>query len=399
MLSDCYLAGQGSPRQNEGVALIRRSRAIQAALALIALAGLLARVWTLAHRDPRDICVHDFPPLWAGAQLVGTPDLYSAEVNLRLVQNAAGCASEADISSNRPPFVAAMLWPLGRLPIRTAMFAWGLVGVAALIGFLWLWPAPKLFAAAVACWALPVSGVISQGQDDLLLLLWVAIAAALLARRHPFAAGMVLALCSAKPHLFLLLPLFLIGRRLWNCLWGLLAGGAILAAVSFILAGAHWPADFLRAALSSKVSPHPWSMPNLRGLFYGLPFHTPAELILSLVVAWMVWRIVRSPASMAYALAATLVGGLLISHHAYLPDAALLFPAALTVPFETTSPAVGTGAVLTVLPLAYIPWAIPSLTFVPEFLILVLLAGMAWSARRAVQPADAAASLVHAAGV
>jgi hypothetical protein len=89
----------------------------------------------------------------------------------------------------------------------------------------------------------------------LFLLLWIAIAAALFERGRRFAAGMVLALCSAKPHLFLLLPLLLLGRRMWSTIWGLLAGGALLAAVSFAAAGPHWPREFLSGARPARQPP------------------------------------------------------------------------------------------------------------------------------------------------
>jgi hypothetical protein len=358
-------------------------RPAQWALAVIALIGLAARLWTLTHLDPAGICFHDFPPLYASAKLLGTPDLYSADAYQRLVRQYAGCANEAQVSSLRPPFVAVGVWPFAQLSLRDAMLAWELASAAALIVFLWFWPAPKIFAAAIACWALPVSGVISFGQDDLFLLLWVAIAAALLSRGRPFTAGMVLALCSAKPHLFLLLPLFLLGRRMWSTIWGLLAGGAMLTAISFAAAGRHWPAEFLRAALDRHVNPHPWSMPNLQGLFYGASFAAPAEFVFSIAVAILVWRTVRIGVSTEYALAATLVGGLLTSHHAYLPDAALLLPAALIIPFEASTRWLRLLAIVAVLPIAYVPWAIPKLTFVPSLLVLLLLAGMALDARGA----------------
>jgi hypothetical protein len=117
-------------------------------------------------------------------------------------------------------------------------------------------------------------------------------------------------------------------------------------------------------------------MPNLQGLFYGASFAAPAEIGFSIAVALLVWRTVRIGVSTEYVLAATLVGGLRTSHHAYLPDAALLLPAALTIPFEASTRWLRLLAIVAVLPIAYIPWAIQKLTFVPSLLVLPLLAGM-----------------------
>jgi hypothetical protein len=186
---------------------------------------------------------------------------------------------------------------------------------------------------------------------------------------------MVLALCAEKFHLFLLLPVFLAGRRLWTGMWGMLAGGTILVALSFAAGGPHWFADFLRVTLDARINPHPWAMPNLHGMLYGTNFINAAEAALSLCVCALVWCIARSRVSTEYALAAAAIGGLLTSHHAYLPDAALLLPAALTFPFEAAARWVRMLAVAAVLPTTWFLTAIPALMPVPPLLILVLLAG------------------------
>ena len=100
-------------------------------------------------------------------------------------------------------------------------------------------------------------------------LLWISIA---LRIRHsrPFLTGLVLALCAAKFHLFP--PLLLWRHRLWQ---GLVAGAAALLAISFAVAGRHWPLEY--AAIMSNLH------------------------------------------------------GLLVSRHAYMQDCALLLPALLIV--------------------------------------------------------------------
>jgi hypothetical protein len=352
-------------------------RSVQWGLWLLALIGLAARLWILSHLAPDAICGSDFPPLYAGGKLAGTPSLYSPDVNQRLMRDAAGCSTEAGLCFMRPPFVAAMMWPFARLPLRPAMLAWRIASLLALVAFLCLWPAPKRVAAVLVCWALPVGAAFTQGQDDLFLLLWVGIGAALLVRGHEFAAGMVLALCAAKFHLFFVFPLFLIGRRLWKTVWGMLAGGAVLAAVSFAAGGLHWPADFLHVALDSRINPHPWQMPNLHGMLYGTGFATPGEIVLSLAVAALVWYVARSTASLRFALATALIGGLLTSRHAYLADASLLLPAALTFPFEASARWVRILAVTILLPVPFVLTAMPALIWARPLLILILLLGAA----------------------
>lgn len=352
-------------------------RSVQVMLWLLAAAGLAARLWTLTHLPPDAICGNDFPPLYAGGRLVGTPGLYSPAVNQRLMQQVVGCSTEAGLCFMRPPFVAAMVRPFARLALGPAMIAWGIASLAALMAFLWLWPAPRPLAAALVCWALPVSAVFTQGQDVMFLLVWIGVGATLLVRGEEFAAGMVLALCAGKVHLFFMLPVFLVGRRLWKTIWGMAAGGAVLTAVSFAAAGRNWPAEFLRVAMDSRINPHPWLMPNLHGLFYGARFAGPLEIALSLAVAIMVWRVARSEASLRFALAAALIGGLLTSRHAYIPDAALLLPAVLTFPFEATVRWVRVLAIVSLLPTVYFLTAIPALTWAPALLVLLLLVGAA----------------------
>ena len=58
-----------------------------------------------------------------------------------------------------------------------------------------------------------------------LALLWMT-------RGRDFAAGLLLALCSIKFHMFLLLPLVLLIHRRWAVLRGGLVGGAILLAIA-----------------------------------------------------------------------------------------------------------------------------------------------------------------------
>ena len=76
------------------------------------------------------------------------------------------------------------------------------------------------------------------------------------------------------------------------------------------------------------IDPQPQIMPNFHGLLLGVPYGWLVELLLGLATAVAVWLISRR-SDFEYGLAAALVGGLLISHHAYPQDCTLLLPALL----------------------------------------------------------------------
>src|SRR5690349_1547649 len=62
---------------------------------------------------------NDFVAFYAGAKLVGTPDLYSRAANLATIQETLGF-SMVGTTYLRPPFYAVILKPLAALPYRTA---------------------------------------------------------------------------------------------------------------------------------------------------------------------------------------------------------------------------------------------------------------------------------------
>ena len=155
-------------------------------------------------------------------------------------------------------------------------------------------------------------------------------------KRYPFAAGLILSLCCIKYHLFALLPLLIAGRREWRFGSGVAGGGIVLVAVSFAVAGARWPIQYLNVISSSAIAPHEETMPNLHRLLLGVPHRAVFEVMLSLAVACLVWFIIRN-SNFEYGMAAILVGGVLVSYHAYLDDCVLLIPALLDAPDANTN--------------------------------------------------------------
>jgi Gpi18-like mannosyltransferase len=177
---------------------------------------------------------------------------------------------------------------------------------------------------------------LAYGQDSILFLFFVALGLRLLLGGQDFWAGFALSACAAKPHLALLLPVFLIARWKWKALLGGATGGAVSMLLSFAAEGKDWPYRLLNLARMPDFDPAANRMPNLRGLLSFLNGGIAAEVASGLVIVAAVWFISRrQPLPTAGAVA--LAGGLLLSHHAYFYDAMLLLPG-LLVPYQAPHP-------------------------------------------------------------
>jgi hypothetical protein len=266
----------------------------------------------------------DFLALYAGARLVGSGHMYDPAA-VRLTQLRAAGFTTPSLLYTRPPCFALFLWPLAQLPYRLAHGLWLGLLLAAAIAFVALWPhANRASTAMVCCWSVPLAAGLANGQDALLLLLWLALSERLYRSGKPALSGAVLALCVAKFHLFLLLPLvFLIHRR-----WGVLAGGAagcgLLAVFCWLAGGWDWPVRYFRVLSLSQINPARGLMPNIHGLFPGGPVEWLATFAVVLATLLAVSRL-----QYPLALAAALTGSLLVSYHAYPQDALILIPAIL----------------------------------------------------------------------
>ncbi len=334
-----------------------------------------------------DAIVHgrnDFAMLYAGSRLVATPYLYDAAAGLRLRGEVAHERSPSR-QYTRLPFLAALLWPLGKLNFLTAYWTFQALSVLALILAILLWPGKRAWFALACCWSVPVFLALAQGQDVLFLLLWISLALRW-ADRRPFAAGLVLALCATKFHLFLPLPVLLIARREGRIAAGLATGGGILAAISFAVAGLDWPARFLNTISSPVVNPGVENMPNLHNLLAELPGRTMLELVLAIVCLAIVWMVGRR-SDRRIGLATALIAGILTSVHAYPQDCVLLIPAMLLLaPSDLGS--LRYAAIALLLPIWYLLPNIGGGRLLP-LLLLCLLAGLAWRTTRRVEYEDA----------
>ncbi len=318
---------------------------------------------------------NDFIPLSCGPRLLERGELYDYQALGREQVRYTGMFSETH-GYIRLPFHAVLLWPISRLPYRSAYWIWQALSVASFVGFILLWRPPEL--AKTFLWAslsMPAFVSMMRGQALCFVLLLVAVSACLARRERWFAAGMVFSLCAVKFRLFLLLPVLLLAQRRWGFVKGLLSGGTALAPISSAAAGWAWPLEFLASANNPLFSPNVGQMPNLHGLLAGLPFDRAFEVGIGALLAWGMWVVARR-SSFVYALAYALVGGLLMSHHASMLDMAILLPACLVLSEESQRRGVRVAAVLLLLPPLHVAVEIGRPASGVVVLLMLALAGL-----------------------
>jgi hypothetical protein len=270
---------------------------------------------------------NDFMSVYSGTRLAFTDGMYDLGQNLRVQRESAGWENVNHLFM-RPPFVALLLWPLGQLPYVMASHVWAILTLAMVGLFCRFWPGDRKLAALACCWSLPLFHVFANGQDVAILLVVMALALGEMRRGRDTVAGLIFSLCGIKFHLFLLLPLLILGQKRWRFLGGLASGGAFLFLLSFVPGGWHWPAKY--AAFLRNPIGNPWrgAMPNLHGLTNGMVHAEIWQAGGVVMVALLTWIAVRR-SGFEYGLAMVLAGGILVAPHAYLSDCALAVPALL----------------------------------------------------------------------
>ena len=332
-----------------------------------ALIGIGALALSPVHRAL--IGANDFAHLYAGGRLFGTPELYSRQANEAVEKPLIGGVLEGS-RFMRPPFVCLFLRPLSLLPYRVAYWLFQLCNMAAFALFLMLVRQRWRDVGTMAVMSAPVLGAFVNGQELPMLIACAAGSLWLARRGYDFAAGLLLALCASKPHLFVLVPLVLLLYRRWRY-----AGGAALSfllsnAAAALFAGPEVIAAFLKMLREPGGSPWPGIMPSVRAIAgtNETLFAALAGAVFVLTVAAIV-RVRNFEAAFAFAL----IGGLLMSPHAYMQDAITVLPAAAIL-----LPGLGPGALRTFLRLALLPFPYYVLFLGPpgSFLVPVLLGGV-----------------------
>jgi hypothetical protein len=313
-----------------------------------ALAGLALNGWVaVANRSSWNV---DFTQYYSAGKLVGTGNLYDWDV----IRSMELERSPRAVPFSRIPANALLFKPLAALPWPAARAIWLCAGLAALAGFLFLWPfSGRAWPFVVLCWSMPVAMCLAFGQDSIAFLFFMALGFRLLIGGYDFWAGLAFSACIAKPHLALLLPVYLIAQGKWKTIVGGAAGGTASILLSFAVEGKDWPQRMLGLTRVPEFDPAAARMPNLRGLLSFLGGSFGVEVALGLVVAAVFWFLSRrQPLPIMGSL--VLAGGLLLSHHAYFYDAVLLVPA-LMLPFESLGKdLMRNWALLLITPLPYL---------------------------------------------
>ena len=296
---------------------------------------------------------NDFRQFYIGGKLAGSGSSYRQSRIVEAQREAFGY-SNLHLTPVRLPFYYSLLSPLARLPYRLALLLWTAGTTLAALFFVSLYPGVQRRQFAIAgCWSLPLVFSITIGQDVSFILLILAVTLRSHYAGNRLLGGFILSLCAIKFNLFVLLPLLFLGKREWRLAAGFSLGTILLLALSFLAAGPGWIRQYMALILDPAVDPNSPLMPNLHSLVAHIPGSGFVEVFLSLTVMVLVWCIVRR-ARFDVALAATLLGSILLTRHAYLQDCAILAGSLVTL-FETLgSPLVRSCALVLLLPFAYL---------------------------------------------
>jgi len=361
-----------------------RSRLLAAVLCLIGLAVNCVIMGPGAFRSASE-GRNDFRQFYIGGKLAGSGSSYDQSRIVEAQQKAFG-HSNLHLTPVRLPFYYSLLSPLARLPYRLALLLWTASTILAAVFFVGLYPGVQRRQFAIACcWSLPLAFSIAIGQDVSFILLILAVTLRVLYAGNPWLAGLIFSLCAIKFNLFVLLPVLFLGKREWRLAAGFSLGTIGLLAVSFIAAGPGWVQSYIALILDPAVDPNSPLMPNLHSLVAHIPGREFVEFFVSLAVIVLVWCIARR-ARFDVALAATLLGSILLTRHAYLQDCAILAGSLFTL-FETfDSPPVRKCALVLLLPFAYLFILIGEGAVVAA-LYLLLFAAVGVSEMRALETA------------
>jgi len=310
-----------------------------------ALIGIGALALSPVHRAL--VGANDFAHLYAGGKLFGTPGVYSRAANESVEKPLIGGVLEGS-RFMRPPFACLFLRPLSMLPYRAAYWVFQTINMAAFVLFLLLvrrqWPDVWIMAVMSA----PVLGAFVNGQE-LPMLIACATGSLWLARRgYDFSAGVLLALCASKPHLFLLVPLVLILHRRWRYVAGAALSFLVLNLAAAVIAGPEVIFAFLRMLREPGGSPWPGIMPSVRAM---AGMNETLYLVLAAIVLAVTGAAILRARSFEPAFGIALIGSLLMSPHAYMQDAITVLPAAAVL-----LPTLSAGALRTLLRLALLPF-------------------------------------------
>jgi hypothetical protein len=275
---------------------------------------------------------NDFTNLYLGGLLYGTPEYYSPTTNQQQQVELTG-AIQVNCYFQRPPFYGLLLKPLSWLPYYRAYLVYQALSLLCVIYFVWSFALEHKDLLPLAIMSPPLIANFILGQDVTLVLALLTATILLTRRRADFAAGMILSICAIKFHLLTLVPVAVLLHRRFRIFSGAVTGGLILFLVGLGGGGfAVYPR--LLALLRNPLNhPAPEIMPNLRGFVYAFTGENLGlVLVLSAFVAAVTSFLARKAESFEAAFGYCLLGGLLVSFHAYMQDCLVLLFAFVLLP-------------------------------------------------------------------
>jgi hypothetical protein len=198
----------------------------------------------------------------------------------------------------------------------------------------------------------PVLEVVGAGQDSAVVLAALVGGAALLVRRRPVLAGLVLSATLIKPQLAILVPVALLLCGAWRALAGMTVGGLALVGVTTAVLGTQpwveWT-QVLRTPLyeSEVVQGQAWKTSTIKGLLDAVGAGAPSAVLTTCwvlaalaVLALTARGLRRGPGVPLPIMLLTLtpVVTVLVTPHALVYDLVVLIPAAVWVVDRVRSP-------------------------------------------------------------
>jgi hypothetical protein len=238
----------------------------------------------------------------------------------------------------QPPFVAVFVWPLSRLPYWLAYCVWACLMFGCSLAFARLWG--ERYEALLF---VPLITALGLGQNVPAILLAIALSVRL-AERSPLAAGCLLSLAAAKPHLVAFVPLVLLAQKRYRMLAGLCGGGVALYLISAAVVGWDWPVAQWGAILEmQRVLKEPvgnrWGSVEMAAMVAG---------------PCLVWWFARRR-DLRWAVAYALAASVFVAPRVMMYDLALLLPLASLLGIEAALVG-GVALSLHVTPAALISW-------------------------------------------
>ncbi len=290
-----------------------------------------------------------------------------------------------------PPPFALLLLPLGTLPYMAAYALWCALGVLCLLlGARWMEELAQAHGAQewhsffkTLALGLPVTFfAFLNGQVSLLLYALLAALLCALTRQRTLMAALALSIMlQIKPHLFLVLPAYLLGCRQWRLIGFTIVFWLLLAAASVLLLGAQaWP-DYLHLLQQIyfqhlQVDADYAHMINLQGLFAGTigadALRAPLTILYGLFAAFcLLWPLMRRTKSVDIGRLSLLMPlNFLLSPWLHIHDLLILLPACVPL----------AGALLA---RNRIAWMIPCYVMASYLVVLLPLEAYAWCFRAA----------------